>query len=115
MSTIIDLDALSPEAVTVKLGEEEIKINPPSLEDVLRLGGLSQKMAKFDTENLEDATTLIAELNAQLVKCAPGLKDKSLNTAQLLKLVTVITEMSVPPDVKELEKRGIKPEGPKVT
>lgn len=112
-TSLIDLDALTPPSATIKLNGETIEIAPPSLEDVMLLGSLSQKMSKFQGEDLEKASDAIAALTKQLIKCAPKLEGQKLNTPQLLKMVQVITDISMPPDAKELRDKGITPNDPK--
>lgn len=115
MSEVIDLDALIPQEVTIRFGGEELKIPPPNLEDVMRIGSLSQQMSKIDPENLDSATTTVTQLTNLIKKCVPALENKSLNSVQLMKLVNILTEMSVPKDAKELKERGITADTPKET
>lgn len=113
MSSTIDLDALIPPSVTVKFGGAEIEIKPPTTGDVLRLGFLGQKLQDANTLTDVEIDKLVAELTGQVAKCVPELAGKDLSTAQLLKLVEIIGEMSVPPDAVELKKRGISTTSPK--
>lgn len=109
MSDLVDLDALIPEAVTVKFDGAEVQISPPSTEDVIRIGAYGQKLQDADGLSTDEISALVQDLTKQIRKCAPGLSDKELSTAQLLTLVRIVSEMSVPPDAKELEARGITP------
>lgn len=114
MAEIVDLDTLVPEARVVKLGGEEIEIQPPSTEDVLKLGVLGQKFEKMGDMSAEQTADLMAELSAQVRKCLPAIGDTPLNTKQLIKLMEIITEMAMPDDMIELKARGITPNNPKV-
>lgn len=107
----IDLDALAPEPVTVKIGSELIKINPPSTLVVFKLGRVGQRM-QGDLSDTE-ITEVVADLTALVGECVPGIDAKTLNTAQLFKLMEIISEMGTPKEVKELTARGITPSGPK--
>lgn len=113
MSDILDLDALVPPSVVIKFGEKEITVNPPSLADVLKLGSLGQKMQSVGEMAEADATKIVGELTDHVYKCIPELNGGALSTVQLLKLIEIITNMSVPPDAKELEARGISTDSPK--
>jgi hypothetical protein len=113
MSDILDLDALVPPSVVIKFGAKEIEVKPPSLADVLKLGSLGQKMQSVGEMPDGDVDVVVSELTSHIYKCIPELENGTLNTAQLLKLVEIITAMSVPPDAKELEARGITTDSPK--
>lgn len=110
MADIVDLDALVPQSVTLKIGGGEITLNPPKTSDVLMLGKVSQKLQNLENLSQEEMDSAIAGINSQLVKIIPELSNQpDLSMAQLLKLIEIISTMSTPPDAKELEKRGIKP------
>lgn len=113
MSDVLDLDALIPPSVTIKFGGNEIEVKPPQVGDVLKLGYLGQKLQ--DAGSLPDAEIdkLVGDLTGQVNKCIPELAGKPLSTSQLLKLVQIISDMSVPPDAAELKKRGITTDSPK--
>jgi len=105
--SVIDLDALIPEPATVKFGGQEIKVNPPKTADVLKLGFLGQKLQAPEDLSDEALDKLLNDLTGQVKKCIPELASAELNTAQLLKLVELISKMAMPPDAQELEDRGI--------
>lgn len=107
MSEVLDLDALVPQTLKVKIGDETFDVPPPSLQDILKLGALSQRMSKFDPDNMDVGAEMVAELTEQVYACAPALKGRNLNMAQLLGLVRALTELSTPPDIKELADQGI--------
>lgn len=113
MSEVLDLDALVPPSVTIKFGGSEIEVKPPKTGDVLRLGTLGQKLSDASEASAEDVDKLVSMLTEQIGKCIPELAGKEFNTAQLMKLVEIISKMAIPPDVKELEDRGITTDGPK--
>lgn len=113
MSEIIDLDALVPPSVTVQFNGESILIAPPKTADVFRIGILGQTLQNMG--NLTDAELdqCVEDLTAQIFRCVPELLGQNLNTQQLLKLVEALSSMAIPPDVKELDKRGITVGDPK--
>jgi hypothetical protein len=115
MSDIIDLDALQPKPVTIKLGEQEIEIQPPKTADVLRLGVLGQQMEKINEMDDAGLDKLVQDITDQLKKVIPEIGDRTLNMAQLLKLVEIVSEMGVPPDAKAAREQGVTPNSPKKT
>lgn len=104
---VLDLDALVPQPRTIKFEEKMIEVKPPSTQDVLRLGALGQKMSTADTMDGNALTELITQINEQVVICIPELKDKVLGANQLLKLVTLISDMGIPNEAKALKEQGI--------
>lgn len=107
MSDVLDLDALAPKPVTVHFGNEDIEIEPPTTSSILRLGSLGKKIESADQLSDDEMEKLVDDMTNQIYKCIPALGGKKLNTAQLLKLVEIISKMSLPPDAEELQKRGI--------
>lgn len=107
MTDVLDLDALMPPEVTIKFGDVLITIKPPRTADVLRLGYLGQKLEGAEELSEQELDKVVDDLTNHMYKCIPELANKDFNTAQLLKLVEIISEMAVPPDAKELKKRGI--------
>lgn len=108
MTEVIDLDALAPEPVVIKLNGKEFTIKPPSVEDIMRLSATASKLEKADTMDQQELEALIGKLIELLKTVAPDIADEKYTTIQLIKLVNIITEMATPPDIKELEKKGIK-------
>lgn len=111
MSDILDLDALVPPTATIKFGGNEVVVQPPKTADVLALGSLGQKLQDVSALPEAELEKLVADMTGLLQKIIPELAGKELNTQQLLKLMELVSEMAVPPDAKELEKRGITPVG----
>jgi len=107
-SKILDLDALIPDSVSIKFGGETILVQPPKTADVLRLGFLGQKIETAGELADPELEKLVVDLTGQITKIVPELQSKELNIAQLLKLVAMVNDMTIPPDTKELEARGIK-------
>lgn len=113
MSDVVDLDALVPIPVTVKFNEQLIEISPPKTGDIMRLGVLGQKMETISVLSEDETTSLINDLTLLVQKIVPQLAGKDFTTAQLLKLVEIISTMAMPPDTKELQERGITSDTPK--
>jgi hypothetical protein len=111
--TIIDLDALVPPKVTIKLGGEVMEVEPPKVGDIMRLGNLGKRLSESEELSDEEVEAVVNGLTAQVQKCIPQLAGKEFTTSQLLKLVQIISEQATPPDTKELDKRGISADGPK--
>lgn len=115
MSDIVDLDALVPQAVKIKFGGSEIEVRPPKTGQVLKLSVLGQKLAEPSLLSTEQIQPIIDDLTTLILECVPELKDSVLTSTQLMKLMEIISEMSVPPDAKQLEKQGLEASSPKVT
>lgn len=113
MSKEIDLDALMPQAVTIKFNGQNIEVPPPTTAAIFRLASLGQKLASPDKSKDEELEATEAELKALIQKCIPGLDASNLNSAQLLKVVEVLNQMAMPDETKELKERGITSDGPK--
>lgn len=112
---IVDLNALIPEPITIHFGEEDILLEQPATEVLFKLNYLVQTINEAGGKPEEELKKYIDDLKAQIFKCIPALAGKTLNTAQILKLVEIINEMAMPPDNDELEKRGITPDSPKAS
>lgn len=107
----LDLDTLVKPSKRIKLGGEAIEIQPPSLEELLKLsklGGAIQKRQAGEKMSEEEAVEAINNLRAAFADLIPALKGKALNVEQLLALLDMVVSMAMPSDVSELEKRGIK-------
>lgn len=113
MSETIDLDALVPPSVTIKFSGETIEVKPPKTGDVLRLGTLGQQLGKADELTPDELEKAVQDVTNLIYTVVPELAQKPLNTAQLLALVKIISDMSIPPDSKELSDRGITVDSPK--
>lgn len=108
-SNILDLDALVPAKARVKIGGNEVEVNPPTTSQMLRLAGLGNKLQDMTTLPPEEVDTLIGDLTGLLKEIIPELGDMTLNIRQLLGVTELIGDMVMPPDTKELQKRGITP------
>lgn len=113
MSDIIDLDALVPASVIIKIGGAEVTVSPPKTGDFLRLGYLGQRLEKAESLGTDELDQLIQQLTDQIIKCIPEIAGQALSSAQLLKLVEIISQMAMPPDSKELKDRGVEVDNPK--
>lgn len=111
MGEVVDLDALVPESITVKLSGQEIKLNPPTLSQLLKLSSIGEKLVKAEGLQPDQLEEILADIRGVLALLFPELADKELNLAQIVKLISVVTEMTVPKDAKELKARGITPGG----
>lgn len=114
MSDVIDIDALVPPSVTIKFDGQQVEVQPPKTVDTLRLAALGQKLKDADKLAETEIEKVITDITSTVYKCIPELTNKDFNTAQLLKLVEIIGNMSIPPDTKDLANEGITLEGPKV-
>lgn len=106
----LDLDTLVKPSKTIRLKGEAIVINPPSLEELLKLsklGGAIQAKQTGKKMSEEEAVEAINSLRDAFAELVPELKGKDLNVEQLLALLDMVVKMAMPSDVSELEKRGI--------
>lgn len=110
---ILDLDALLPQPRVIKLGGEEIKVEPPTTASVITLGFLGQKIQEGQKLEADQIEKLVADLQTAIEACIPQLKGKTLTSSQLLAVVQIVTDMGMPKDATELSKRGITPTDPK--
>lgn len=107
MGEVIDLDALVPPSATLKWRGGEITFNPPLVEDMLRIGQAASKIKDAHKLSADELGERLQALRELFYKHIPELKGEMLTMNQLLVLVTVVQDMATPPDVKELEARGI--------
>lgn len=107
----LDLDTLTGQSRKVKINGNVIEVFPPSVEELFKLQQLASQFKKIDTENIteDQAFDVLENLKSAFISLIPQLKDFKVNVEQLFKLLDLIVEMAVPHDLKELEKRGIKP------
>ncbi len=113
MGDIIDLDALQPKAVTIKFGGNEFAFNPPQVADALSVGNAAAALDDIGSLTDEQIREKTDTLKVLLEKLCPQIKDHELGLAQLLLLVKAVSDMSMPPDAKELAKRNMSVADPK--
>lgn len=106
MDSVLDLDLLEDKARKVKLGGEVLTVTAPSLQELSKLLKVAEKMKNIqeDSGNIE---TLISDMTEILSSCIEGLKDKKVSIKQLLALIQITVELSMPDDTAELEKVGV--------
>lgn len=112
MSDVIDLDVFVPEPRIIKIGEDEITIHQPRTIDLIQLGLLTNKLTDAqmpDAPELpdEEIQGIIDKLTDRICMVVPELKGRPLNKGQIQQLVSIISEMAMPREAKELEKQGI--------
>lgn len=107
----LDLDTLSKPSQHIKIGGEVVEIQPPTLAGFLSLQKVGELFQKIDPDNIpEDKAKELDEQIAGALKTAvPELKDHDLNLMQKMALMNVVISSSMPADMQELEKHGIKP------
>ncbi len=126
----LDLDVLTGKSKIVKMNGRTIEIFPPSLDELFNLQELASKFKGMDATNLTDdqAKLVFSDLQTGLLKLIPGLASvmkepgfkgfihrlfkkkserSSLTVNQVYALINLVIEMSVPNDLKELEKNNI--------
>lgn len=105
----LDLDILAPEDKTVKLNGKLITIQQPTTANFFKIVGIGQKMANIDTDGMsaEDVEKLVEEAKQIVSIVAPDIANQNLNFSQLIALINLISEMTMPKHLKELQDRGI--------
>lgn len=111
MSDVIDLDALIPRNATIKFDGKEVTVNPPRVHTVLRVADYWQNIRLATVLPEKDLEQGVKDLTAEIIKCIPELEGTELSYAQMTSLVELLTKMTLPPETKELQDRGITPEG----
>lgn len=113
MTNILDLDSLAPQPRVIKFGGKQITVNAPKTVNVLRIGHLGQKFEQAGDISEADLGKALDELTTEITKVIPELQGQTFNMAQLMGLMTLIKEMAMPADAKELEARKITTTSPK--
>lgn len=108
---IVDLDNLNPQKVIIRFGGQDIPVNPPKVKEVFALQALSQRFS--DTMTEEEAEQRLLDCAEIIWRAIPEIANKPLDLAQTLKLIKILSDLSIPEDTKELDKRGISPADPK--
>jgi len=108
----LDLDTLVRPSKKIRLGGQIITITPPDLETlfkVAKMGGELQEAQKTLSDlDEQQAVELYNKLREAFDELIPELKQHKLTYEQIFALLDMIVDMSMPADVTELEKRGIK-------
>ena len=109
----LDLDTLVKPSKKVKLNGEIIELEPPTLEELVKLAKLGGELQGMDTSNLnaDEVSDVIDKLNAGIRDVMPALKDVKLNIEQIIAVIEMMVDYATPNDTKELEKRGVKLDG----
>jgi hypothetical protein len=102
----LDLDALVPEAVQVKLGGEIIDVYPPDIETFILLTRLSSRQ-QFDTA--DSVRGGLEEIKDAIATCVPDLKKKNitLKISQALALLQFIVKLAQPNEKEVGEQIGV--------
>ncbi len=102
-----DLDALEPQPGELVLGGKTIPVTPPTTRQLLNLGRLFIRLAGAETD--EQIDEILDQIDTDFIELIPQLKGKNLSVGQYRAILDTMNQMSVPPDIRELEKNGIKP------
>lgn len=95
MATQLDLNNLVPEAAEVTIGNDTLKVLPPTLRALFVINKMAQKVTSVEGDPIE-IDNIKVELKAELVKLIPGLENHELNDSQLLALCGLVAEMAAP-------------------
>lgn len=105
----LDLDTLVKPSKKVKLNGNIIELEPPSLEELVKLAKLGGELQGMETTNLnaDEVSNVIDKLNGGIRELMPALADVKLNIEQIIAVIEMMVDYATPNDTKELEKRGI--------
>ena len=107
MSDVLDLDALQPQAKTIKFKDKLIEVQPPKTGDLLRLSQIGARMQEAAQLPAAELDKVVADLEASIKNFIPELADATLVSGQLMSLLSLIMEMGMPEQMAELKKQGI--------
>lgn len=107
----LDLDAIKGKSKWVKLRGKAIEVPPISLDDLFELQIVLSEFESLDSNSLEpkEALSALKEFRDQIAGLIPDLKDVKCSLEQLMAIVELAFESSVPKEQAELKKRGITP------
>lgn len=113
---IIDLNAVDPKPVMIRIGDppRDIKVNPPSTVVMFRLQSVGKQLEKAADASDEEIEAIVVKMTDLLKRCVPELGEENLTIMKLIALSKIIVDMGVPGDIEELKKRGLEPTDPKV-
>jgi hypothetical protein len=109
---VIDLDALAPKSLVIRLSGRDIIIEPPTTVQLLKLGTLANAMSNVKGKTDEEVGNMVSEIWALLRTISKDLPEKELTLGQIKMLVAAISDAAIPPDAKELQKHGITSDTP---
>ena len=107
----LDLDAIKGKSKWVKLRGKAIEVPPISLDDLFELQIVLSEFESLDSESLEpqEALDALKEFRDQIADLIPDLNGVKCSLEQLMAIVELAFESSVPKEQAELKKRGITP------
>ena len=108
----LDLDALAPKTKKVKLDGKEIEVKPPTTGQIIKVSSFGARLKGFGDLSAEEGDALEADITGLLKELAPELPT-DLAFVQKVAVLNMVSQMSMPPEAKELEKKGITANTPK--
>lgn len=106
----LDLDALVKQPAMIHYKGKEIKVNEPSVEDIIRIMHLNEIIKDNIEENIAEYITRLNEIVNELV---PELNEEKLNTKQLNAIVEMLMSMVQTEEEKQLSESGVEVSNPK--
>lgn len=109
----LDLDVLVGQKRKIKIKDEIVEIEDPSLETMFRLAKLGSDIKKSQEDNKDDPEEVL-EVFDQFIerfnKLFPEFGDKNLNLRQINALLGYIAQAVTPESDQTLAERGVKPD-----
>jgi hypothetical protein len=105
----LDLDALVPEAAEITIGGEKIMMTPPTVEQILKMTRVTNEFGDIEKhpEKISDFMDKISEIIYEII---PSLKGKELGLRQIMALIDLIMELSMPDKGEKVQEDGSKVE-----
>lgn len=106
----LDLDILAKPSKRIKLNGKTIEVKPLEVGELFSLHRMAKDFQKLDADKIDEESAVDAfeALKGGFVKLIPDLEGEPLSIDQMFALLDLVIGMSMPADVEELEKRGIK-------
>lgn len=107
----LDLDQLVPAAKKVKFGGKIIEVKQPSTEQLFNLMKLGKQLEGLDEKDLDEAKLedIINQITEQVTTLAPEFGEQKLSLGQALAVTMLVSQMAMPEELRELQKRNITP------
>lgn len=109
----LDLDALAPPTVQLSYKGKTIEVTTPDVKNYAKIIDFSTQMQQIEKTETSSDFTKVADVYAQIEELIkeliPGLKDETLNFAQLSALFKMLAEIGSPTDqaVEKLKAQGV--------
>ena len=105
MEEIMDLDALLPKPIKVKISGKVVDLYPGKLKILVKIQEMGKNLASGGAEQLHE----ILELLSQIIPAIKEDEDLDISPLQIQKIIEVAYNAQVPTDSKELKTAKMNP------